>query len=455
MRPILSATNTYNYPLAKWLEEPLSTNAYMISDIFQFSENIRNFPVDVDHILVSYDVTALFTNVPAHETIVILAEKAFAGNWFNNTYNLNLTKDQRMELLKLATTNQLFQLDGTLYEQVEGVAIGSPLGPILANTFMCSIEEKLEEKNKLPSFYKRYVDDTLTIMPDLNKANDFLDKLNSCHENLNFTMEIAEQDTISFVGMNITKCGNRLETSVHSKSTNTGLLLHYHSHVDKRYKGCFLSTMINRAYRLSSTPTAFSEECDKLRTTVLNLDYPVNLINSSINKFLRNIDNITTLDDASDGTSNIVVPLPFKDQQAANSAKREMQNLSAKIGLQIKPVFQSKKISQVLAPKEKKPSIVSNQCMVYKFQRDLCDTDYVGYTTRHLHQRIGEHKHSAIGRHLEDHGLSKSDLKDKQFSILRKCRTKFDFLIFEMLFIKELKPGLNTQKDSVRAKLFT
>ena len=126
--------------------------------------------------------------------------------------------------------------------------------------------------------------------------------------------------------------------------------------------------MINRAYRLSSTPTAFSEECDKLRTTFLNLDYPVNLINSSIKKFLRNI---TALDNASDGTSNIVVPLPFKDQQSANSVKREMQNLSAKIGVQIKPVFQSKKISQVLATKEKKPPIINNQFVVYTFQCDL------------------------------------------------------------------------------------
>ena len=96
--------------------------------------------------------------------------------------------------------------------------------------------------------------------------------------------------------------------------------------------------MINRAYRLSSTPNAFSEECDKLRTTFLNLDYPVNLINSSINEFLHNIENISAPDEASDGTSNIVVPLPFKDQKSANSVKREMQNLSAKIGVQIKPV---------------------------------------------------------------------------------------------------------------------
>ena len=57
-----------------------------------------------------------------------------------------------MELLKLATTNQLFQLDVILYEQVEDVAMGSPLGPLLANTFMCFIEEKLEERNELPSF---------------------------------------------------------------------------------------------------------------------------------------------------------------------------------------------------------------------------------------------------------------------------------------------------------------
>ena len=58
------------------------------------------------------------------------------------------------------------------------------------------------------------------------------------------------------------------------------------------------------------------------------------------------------------------------------------------------------------------------------------------YTTRHLHEGIGEHKHSAIGRHLEDHGLSKSDLKDKQFYVMRKCKSKYDCLIFEMLFIK-------------------
>lgn len=205
LRSILSTTGTNNYPLAKWLEDklkPLATNAYTISYIFQFSQDIRNTSILVNHILVSYDVRALFTNVPAPKTITILVEKAFSDNWLSDTYDLDHTKDQLWELLELATTNQLFQLNGMLYEQIQGVAMSSPLGPLLANMFMCSVEEKLEE-NELSSFYKRYVGDSLTIMPDLNEAIIFVDKLNSCHRNLKFTMEIAEQNTIPLVGMNI------------------------------------------------------------------------------------------------------------------------------------------------------------------------------------------------------------------------------------------------------------
>ena len=88
------------------------------------------------------------------------------------------------------------------------------------------------------------------------------------------------------------------------------------------------------------------------------------------------------------------------------------------------------------AVKEKKPRIVKNQCVVYKFECNLCDADYVGYTARH--QRSNEHKYSAVGRYLEQHGLLKTDLVDKQFSVLKKRRSKFDCLIFDMLFNKEL-----------------
>ena len=159
VRPILSATGIYNYKLAKWLDEklnPLSVNDQtIINDIFSFADDLQGMKIDKQDILVSYDVSSFFTNVPVDETIKILAEKAFKDDWFYKEYGLNITKTNLIELLEIATINQLFQLEGNLYEQVDGVAMGSPLGPLMAKEFMCHIEEKLKNQNKMPAFYKR------------------------------------------------------------------------------------------------------------------------------------------------------------------------------------------------------------------------------------------------------------------------------------------------------------
>ena len=117
MRPILSATGTYNYQLAKWLDEklkPLFNNDHTISDIFEFAENICKTKINSSDILVSYDVTALFTNVPVDETIDIIVDVAFEDNWFNKTQKLDLTKTELKELLVIAAKNQLFQFEGNL-----------------------------------------------------------------------------------------------------------------------------------------------------------------------------------------------------------------------------------------------------------------------------------------------------------------------------------------------------
>ena len=190
MRPILSATNTYNYALAKWLDnklKPLSLNQHTVTDIFDFASEVQDLRISAGNILVSYDVSSLFTNVPLDETIEILADKAFRDNWFNSTYDLNISKQDLVDPLGVATKSQLCQFNGALYEQTDGVAMGSPLGPLLANVFMSSLEEKLELEGKLPPYYCRYVDDTLTVMPDIPTAADFLNSLNHAHPAVSFT----------------------------------------------------------------------------------------------------------------------------------------------------------------------------------------------------------------------------------------------------------------------------
>ena len=70
--------------------------------MFFFSE-IQLLKLGENVFLVSYDVTALFTNVPLDETIHILADKTFKDNWFNKTYNMNISKDDLIDLLSVAT----------------------------------------------------------------------------------------------------------------------------------------------------------------------------------------------------------------------------------------------------------------------------------------------------------------------------------------------------------------
>ena len=289
MRPILSATQTYNYALAKWFDtkfKPLSLNRHTVTDIFEFANEIRNLEIANDDMLVSYDVSSLFTNVPLDETIQLLANRAFTNNWFSTTYDLNLTKTGIVDLVSVATKGQLFQFNGALYEQTDGVDMGFPLGPLLANVFMSHIEENLEREGKLPSSYRRYVEDTLTIMPNIETASNFLDTLNKAHSSIKFTMETDCNGMLPFWGIQLLNRSPQIETKVYVRPTNSGLLLHNQNNVDNRYKEGLLRKMLDRAHHLSSSWTHFSDECDRLKTVFSRLKYPKHLVNSTIKSFV-------------------------------------------------------------------------------------------------------------------------------------------------------------------------
>ena len=218
---------------------------------------------------------------------------------------------------------------------------------------------------------------------------------------------------------------------------------------DSRYKRSLLRTMLDRAKRLSSTPEFFSQERKNLKGIFLKLKYPEKLIDSAINRVHHPPDLIHTPSD-----SPIRITMPYKDQKSADVVRKQLRCLGRKIDHELQPIFTSKKIVDDLRETELKPPIVNQQSVVYEFKCDLCATNYIGYTRRHLHQRVEEHKHSVIGKHLKDeHNVRPSNLREN-FTILKKCRSKLECLIFEMLYIRKKRPKLNTQADSIRAKLF-
>ena len=86
--------------------------------------------------MVSYDVESLFTNVPVLETVNIILDKIFIEP---DSLFQGFNKENFKKLLDLAVQDTFFVFNGELYKQTDGMAMGSPLGPIFANVFMSSL----------------------------------------------------------------------------------------------------------------------------------------------------------------------------------------------------------------------------------------------------------------------------------------------------------------------------
>ena len=229
--------------------------------------------------------------------------------------------------------------------------------------------------------------------------------------------------------------------------------------VDNRYKRGLLSTMLDRAYRLSSSWSYFTEECDRLKSVFSKLKYPKHLVDSTVKTFLisRVIDQ-SLLQSKSTTENTIRVVIPFKDQVSANIVKTQLKDLSVKLQVNVQPVFTSRKIAHEFPTNEPKPQLIDQQCVVYNFKCDQCDAGYVGYTRGHLFVRVDGHrsKTSSVRKHYDNRhpGRIPDDLHSC-FKVLKKCQNKFDCLVNEMLLIKQLRPCLNVKSDSIRAKVYS
>ena len=270
LRPILSAFNTHNYNLSKYLVSlltPFSNNNFSIKNSYQFSQEITSLNSN-NTTMYSFDIESLFTNIPINEVIEICLNKIFHNP---DTKFHNFTKIQFKQLLELAIKNMFFIFNKTLYEQIDGVAMGSPLAPVLANIFLSHHEtiwlQQCPDHLK-PSFYKRYVDDTFLLFDNSVDPLQFLHYLNNKHPNIKFTAEAETEGQISFLDININKHNNSFSTSIFRKKTFTGLGTNYFSYIPMKFKISSISTLVHRAYHLSSSYVSFHNEIKFLKKFV-------------------------------------------------------------------------------------------------------------------------------------------------------------------------------------------
>ena len=102
-----------------------------------------------------------------------------------------------------------------MYRQIEGVSMGSPLGPILANIFVGFQEIHLFERFPKPFIYLRYVDDTFVSFWSHNDVLLFFDKLNELHSSFTFTLEEENNNKLPFLDELVEGCDSFFLTLVY------------------------------------------------------------------------------------------------------------------------------------------------------------------------------------------------------------------------------------------------
>jgi hypothetical protein len=162
-------------------------------------------------------------------------------------------EDDVLALFKHVLTSTYFWFDGQFNKQTDGVAMGSPLPPVIANFFMDDFEkEAIEQAVLKPVCWFRYVDDTFVIWPHgQEKQTEFLNHLIRLHNKIQFTMEIEEEGHLPFLDIDIyRKTDGSLGHKVYRKPTHSNLFLHQNSQHHPAKKQSVLVSLIHRAKAL-------------------------------------------------------------------------------------------------------------------------------------------------------------------------------------------------------------
>lgn len=465
-RPILSAIDTPTYQLAKFLVPLLSNitaNEYTVKDSFGFAKEILS--QDSSLYMASLDVDSLFTNIPLNETIDICLNGVFA----ECEYVEGLDRDSFKQLLTLAVSESYFIFDGQCYQQIDGVAMGSPLGPTLANAFLCYHEKNwLDEcpASFKPLYYRRYVDDIFVLFSSPDHLSLFKAYLNSKHNNITFSSETEQNGKLAFLDVQVSKVNGKFVTDVYRKPTFSGVYSNFNSFIPISYKYGLVLTLIFRCFSICSDMSRFHNELCELKNILRKNGYPLYFLDKCVKRFLDKI-YIPRVPIITVPRKEIFICLPYLGKMSLVT-RTKLCNIVRKNLPQcdLKVIFKSNcRLSGFFKYKDKVEKALLSK-VVYKFTCGCCNASYIGETKRHFKVRACEHmglspltgkvsqsqsKTTAVFEHLAfcNHRPSLDD-----FSILASAGSKFILELKESLLIMRDNPTLNKNITSAPLYLF-
>ena len=452
LRPIVSSVGSITYNCAKYLSSVLSPlvgkNGHAIQNSKHFAEVMKEKTIEDDEILISYDVTALFTSVPTDKALAYIKARLESDSSLSE--RTPLTPEQITRLLEICLNCTYFTFGGIFYRQIHGAAMGSPVSPIVCNLYMELIEETaLRSAPNPPSWWYRYVDDTHTKQKKAH-VDEFTAHINNIDPDIKFTMETEENGKLAFLDTNtIRKEDGSLKISVYRKPTHTDQYLDFTSaHPDEHKKGV-VRTLHHRAASVVTDPKDLKEELQHVNTALKRCHYPDSILKTS-KKTDKEVDNTKKPAPSSNNTGTerrrcVVMPYIHRTSE---HLRRIFQKHNVNVAFR-----PNRTLRQMLVhPKDKmKKGDICGAVYHIRCQGGEgveCHDDYIGETERTLNSRFSEHRRrssrdsSEVAKHVHvdqpGHGVNISNVK-----VLSKEPAWFERGVQEAVFIRQNRPTLN------------
>ncbi|XP_055543162.1 uncharacterized protein LOC129728731 [Wyeomyia smithii] len=459
LRPAVPNITAPTYALSKYIASILQkafTSEYNITDSFEFTRYINTITLPPNHVLVSFDVVPLYTNVPQDLILQTIKDR-----WPSISENTHIDLDLFLEMTEFCLKGSNFQFRGKFYLQQTGTAMGSPLSPILADMVMedllCNTTKKL---SFVPPVLKKYVDDLVLALPQ-HETQNTLCKFNEYHPNLQFTMEEESNGSLPYLDTKIIHSANQtLSTEWYSKPIASGRLLNYHSFHPLAMKINVATNFIHRVTSLT-TNSSITQQKHIIFQHLRRNSYPSALINRLTNSIKQPITAPATPTTNSTPGDNVVPEITYRTMVNIPTLSSILISILKKDYPLVKIALKTIKTTRnLLGPMADSIEPLQHSNVIYSIPCNDCAKSYIGMTKNQLKTRISGHKsnvnkllaspyqpseqRTALTQHMIDHehtfNLSKTKIIDRSYKAS-------DLPILEMCHIQNTPNTVNFRTD--------
>nr|VZI29964.1 unnamed protein product [Spirometra erinaceieuropaei] len=372
LRPIVSLKGTPTYGLAKWLFRRLkfltAESDTTVSSSAEFLEKLKGVSLHPNEVMVSFDVTPLFTSIPqdlAIETIELLLQ---------SKYDETENRLGHAQILQLCLRTY-FTFNRTIYEQVKGTPMGSPISGFVAEAVLQRLESLVFQHHR-PKFWVLYVDDTFVVI-ERDQVLTSKEHLKAVFPDIQFTMGEGEKNQLAFLDVLVWRkdCGG-LKTKVFGKATNTMQVLSFSSNHPISLKRSYARTLYWRVKTHCNELEDEISELQYLRRVFKANGYPRNFVNKCIRKMNKRLNRTDT---------KFWRVLPY-----VKNVPEDVGRPLAPLGVGVAHTPDATIRRQLMKPKDPLPRRKTSG-FVYRIWCSCGQRKYVGETGRQLRTRMAEY----------------------------------------------------------------